>query len=116
MTTTQLVSASNVNAFSTLTSPEQAAQLFLSAVSKGLASVIAKELDTALTAVAPQTTNNEAIKGWQEMIKGGVVQLDWERPIGAPTGQVIAFAPRTSGGFAAMGVEIGIGITVKGSF
>jgi cytochrome c5 len=112
-----LFSASQVGVFSAATSPEEAAQIFLGAVSKGLAAVIAEKLDEALRVAAAQTAAAAPITGWNKLIQGCAIDLCWERPkLGSPVGQVVAFAPRTTDGVNALAGSVSVGISISATF
>lgn len=96
--------------------PEEFAQQFLGLVTKGLAASIAEALDKTVSGTAAATASADKIKGWESLIGGASIQMCWERPkLGLPTGQVVAFAPR-SAGLAPAGVGVSIGISITGTF
>lgn len=96
-------------------SPEEAAQLFLAAISKGMAKVIAEKLTEVIQ--QPDLLDvNPQIAGWQNHVKGCAIDLNWERPLGRPAGQVNAFSPYADVAVAGFGGEISIGISIKGTF
>lgn len=113
----ELFNASNVSILTKAKTPEEAAQIFLGEVSRGLARVIADKLDQAITMAAQGTKTASAIDGWHTLVKGCAMQLDWERPkIGLPVGQITSFAARKTDGVEAMGVDVSLGISIKGTF
>ncbi|MFN3357436.1 MAG: hypothetical protein ACK418_15710 [Pseudomonas sp.] len=117
--TTFLLNSNAIDAFSKATSPEGAAQIFLEAASKGMAKVMAEALDQALTKAVVDTANVSGgnITGWNDLIKGCVVDLCWERPkLGLPVGQVVTFCERKTNGVNALGVGVSVGITISGTF
>ncbi|MBW3199152.1 hypothetical protein [Marinobacter nauticus] len=102
--------------FEGATTPEEAAQRFLGAVSSGLATVIAGKLDEVLQG-AESLDVNPQISGWHGLIGGCVMNMQWQRPsLGAPVGQICAFAPLNKGQAAVMGGSVSIGISIGATF
>jgi hypothetical protein len=87
--------------------PEDAAKAFLSAASKGLASVIAN----ALTEAVGEAVGDGSSPDWTKLITGAVVKLDWETPPNTTPQTVISFAQ--TGGEALGGVSVSIGISAS---
>ncbi|WP_460104721.1 hypothetical protein [Pseudomonas sp. S2_D10] len=117
--TAMLLNGDSINAFTRASSPEEAAQIFLEAASKGMANLMAAALDEALTKAVADTAHisSGSISGWNEMIKGCVVNLCWERPkLGLPVGQVVNFCERKTNGINTLGVGVSIGISISGTF
>lgn len=113
----QLMAQSEVSALAAAPTPEEAAQIFLGAVSRGLASVVAEKLDEVLGQAVTATSGSTAIAGWNDHVKGGIINICWERPkLGLAAGQVVAFAPRTKNGVSELSANISIGISVSASF
>lgn len=112
-----LVSAATINTLTNAGTPGEAAQAFLDAVSRGLAAVIAEKLGEVLTATVNASAANANIAGWNNLIKGASIDLVWERPqLGLAPAQICAFAPYTTDGVNALGVNVGIGINISASF
>lgn len=102
----------NLNSAST---PEQAAQMFLGTVSVGLAALFAKAVDEALGKTLTSTKSISSIAGWQDLIGGAHMDLQWERNYDGSPKTLVAFAPyeqiehlRT---VKTIGVTIGVSIT-----
>lgn len=100
---------------SSATSPEEFAQQFLAAVSKGLAKLVADQLGDVVKQASTASLGPQ-VSGWQGFIGGCVMDLAWERPLGRPVGQVVAFCPMLSSGVAIAGVQVGVGITISANF
>lgn len=100
-------------------SPEEAALAFKAAVTQGLAAVIADALGKSLKT----KTGRTEVKGWQAYVGGMHLDLAWAKPplTDRSLTQLTCFCPadlpefsiasRTMAGF-----EVGIGISIKGSF
>lgn len=117
--TTILLNSNAMDAFSKASSPEGAAQIFLEAASRGMAKLMADALDEALTKAVSDTAHvsGGSISGWNELIKGCVVDLCWEQPkLGLPVSQVVNFCGRKTNGINALGMDVSVGITISGRF
>lgn len=105
------------SAFAAATTPEEAAKIFLAAASAGLASVMVKAVDDAINRVSVASAS-PAITGWQGMIRGAAVCIDWDSPVllkaAAPV-CVSSFASRVAP-VESFGVDVSVGISVSARF
>jgi hypothetical protein len=85
--------------------PEEAAKVFLSAASKGLAKVIAD----ALVDAVGETIGDGAAPDWTKLITGAAINLDWETPPNTIPQTGVAFA-KTGTDNALGGLEVNVGI------
>jgi hypothetical protein len=88
--------------------PEEAAKAFLKAVSQGLAPVIAN----ALTEAVGETVGDGTAPDWTKLIKGALINLDWETPPNTLPQTVVSFAQ--SGDALGRGeVSVSVGISAR---
>ncbi|MFN9675086.1 MAG: hypothetical protein ACK552_21975 [Microcystis sp.] len=88
--------------------PEEAAKVFLSAASKGLAKVIAD----ALVDAVGETIGDGAAPDWTKLITGAAIHLDWETPPKTLPQRIVAFAQT---GEDALG-RVSVGISISAEF
>jgi hypothetical protein len=113
------LSTTSVNVMASANSPDEAAKIFLGAVSQGLAAVIAEQLGKAVNNASASSANASAIQGWEKLIGGCAIALEWATPRvinPAPLTRVLAFAPYETQSITPFGVSVGVGINVTASF
>ena len=115
------IAASTINTLASAASPEDAARIFIGTVSQALAQVMADSLSNALNAAVPATAGNPAIQGWQSMVGGLAVAMDWSsatiiKP--QPIVRVANFCAYTgaAAGYNPLGVNISAGVNITASF
>lgn len=87
--------------------PEEAAKVFLSAASKGLAQVIAN----ALVDAVGETVGDGTPPDWTKLITGASLKLDWETPPNTIPQRVVSFAGTDENALG--GISVGISISAN---
>jgi hypothetical protein len=98
-------------------SPEDAAKTFLRAATQGMAQVMADALAQAVGSAVGGAVGGPP-PDWVKLIKGVIVNLNWETPGNTPVSTVTVFAkPSTTGGGPSLGgVGFDVSVGIHGSF
>ncbi|WFS00119.1 hypothetical protein [Rhizobium tumorigenes] len=114
------LNTTSVNLMSAAKSPEDAAKLFLGAVSQGLAIVVADALSKAVSTTVASATTSTSIVGWESLIGGLAMELAWATPAlvdAKPMVRVIGYAPcLPAGTVSSLGISVGIGVSISATF
>ncbi|MDG3008446.1 hypothetical protein [Paludisphaera mucosa] len=96
-------------------SPEDAAKAFMRLATQGMAQVMADAVAGAITQAVGGNLG-AGTPDWVKLVKGLIVNLNWETPGNTTISTVAAFAePGSTGGGPALG-GVGFSIGIHGSF
>ncbi|WP_152426842.1 hypothetical protein [Paramagnetospirillum caucaseum] len=97
--------------------PEEAARFFLGEVSKGLAQLVADKLAEVKSQILLGSKSNSSIAGWEEMITGGLLCIDWDTAkFKGPQHILCSFAAGRADSVSPASIDMSIGISIRANF
>lgn len=114
--TSNLFVENHGQSISNASSPEEAAKIFLETVGQNLGQVIKIALEKAVDDASNLTLSNDAVSGWQGLVKSAVINFDWEPISGGPvTRKLFTYTDRQDA-YNNLTGAISVGISLQTTF